>query len=61
MLAAISVAYRYQIPMDIVKDALEQTKGVPGRFEAVHAGQPFSVIVDYAHTPDVRKCVTVDC
>ena len=52
MLAAISVAYRYQIPMDIVKDALEQTKGVPGRFEAVHAGQPFSVIVDYAHTPD---------
>ncbi len=52
MLAAISVAYSYKIPMNIVKQALETIEGVPGRFEAVHAGQSFSVIVDYAHTPD---------
>ena len=26
--------------------------GVPGRFEAIDEGQPFAVIVDYAHTPD---------
>ena len=31
---------------------LEAIDGVPGRFEAVDEGQPFTVIVDYAHTPD---------
>ena len=31
---------------------IESLRGVPGRFESVEAGQPFSVIVDYAHTPD---------
>ncbi|WP_010631035.1 UDP-N-acetylmuramoyl-L-alanyl-D-glutamate--2,6-diaminopimelate ligase [Sporolactobacillus vineae] len=32
--------------------ALEQVPGVSGRFESVRAGQDFSVIVDYSHTPD---------
>ncbi len=31
---------------------LAVTEGVPGRFQAVRAGQPFSVVVDYSHTPD---------
>ena len=37
---------------EYIKSGLENFFGVPGRFELVKAGQPFSVIVDYAHTPD---------
>ncbi|MBL8026886.1 MAG: UDP-N-acetylmuramoyl-L-alanyl-D-glutamate--2,6-diaminopimelate ligase [Fibrobacteres bacterium] len=36
---------------NIVK-GIERLKSVSGRFEAVNAGQPFTVIVDYAHKPD---------
>jgi len=35
-----------------VAEALAEIPGVPGRFESVQLGQPFHVIVDYAHTPD---------
>jgi UDP-N-acetylmuramoyl-L-alanyl-D-glutamate--2,6-diaminopimelate ligase len=33
-------------------EAISSVRGVPGRVEAVEAGQPFLVMVDYAHTPD---------
>ena len=40
--------------------ALEATPGVPGRMEPVAAGQPFGVIVDYAHTADsLRKVLDI--
>ena len=35
-----------------MKRGIETLPGIPGRFEAIDAGQPFTVIVDYAHTPD---------
>jgi UDP-N-acetylmuramoyl-L-alanyl-D-glutamate--2,6-diaminopimelate ligase len=37
---------------DAIRRGVESVAGVPGRFEAIDEGQPFAVIVDYAHTPD---------
>lgn len=51
-LAAISVALIEGLTLDEIKHSLAQMPGVNGRFEAVQAGQDFTVIVDYAHTPD---------
>jgi UDP-N-acetylmuramoyl-L-alanyl-D-glutamate--2,6-diaminopimelate ligase len=42
---------------DAVKRGIESLEGVPGRFETIDAGQPFTVIVDYAHTPDSLQAV----
>ncbi|WP_223066365.1 UDP-N-acetylmuramoyl-L-alanyl-D-glutamate--2,6-diaminopimelate ligase [Paenibacillus caui] len=51
-LAAITAALLEDIPLDRIKQSLEAVKGVDGRVEAVNEGQPYAVIVDYAHTPD---------
>ncbi|HEV7641781.1 MAG TPA: cyanophycin synthetase, partial [Gaiellaceae bacterium] len=51
-LGAIWAARELGIGDDAIGRGIEQLHGVPGRFESVEAGQPFSVIVDYAHTPD---------
>jgi UDP-N-acetylmuramoyl-L-alanyl-D-glutamate--2,6-diaminopimelate ligase len=37
---------------DAIRRGIERVEVVPGRFEAVDEGQPFTVIVDYAHSPD---------
>ena len=42
---------------DSIRRGLESVRGVPGRFESVDAGQPFHVIVDYAHKPDALEKV----
>lgn len=51
-LAAIAVALIEQISLEDAAAALARVTGIPGRLEHVHAGQPFSVLVDYSHTPD---------
>jgi len=56
-LAAISVGLQEGISLSRLQDALQSVKSVPGRFEPVDAGQNFTVIVDYAHTPDGLKNV----
>lgn len=51
-LAAIAYGLQEGIPAHVIKMALEKVSGVAGRFEQVDCGQDFTVIVDYAHTPD---------
>lgn len=51
-MAAIAAALLEDIPLQEIKKSLESVPGVEGRVEAVDAGQPYAVIVDYAHTPD---------
>jgi UDP-N-acetylmuramoyl-L-alanyl-D-glutamate--2,6-diaminopimelate ligase len=51
-LGAIWAARELGVGEDAIRAGVETLAGVPGRFESVEAGQPFAVIVDYAHTPD---------
>jgi UDP-N-acetylmuramoyl-L-alanyl-D-glutamate--2,6-diaminopimelate ligase len=51
-LGAIWAARELGVDEAAIKRGVEALAGVPGRFELVDAGQPFAVIVDYAHTPD---------
>src|SRR3954447_22770379 len=51
-LGAIWAARELGVDEAAIGRGLEQIEGVPGRFESVEQGQPFAVIVDYAHTPD---------
>jgi UDP-N-acetylmuramoyl-L-alanyl-D-glutamate--2,6-diaminopimelate ligase len=50
--AAATAGLALGLPPAAVVRALAASEGVPGRFQAVRAGQPFSVVVDYSHTPD---------
>jgi UDP-N-acetylmuramoyl-L-alanyl-D-glutamate--2,6-diaminopimelate ligase len=52
VLASIATAFVSGIPMDKIIESIESVQGVDGRFELVNAEQDFTVIVDYAHTPD---------
>jgi len=51
-LAAAGAALAEGVDMENVAEGVEHLKAVPGRFERVEAGQPFTVVVDYAHTDD---------
>jgi UDP-N-acetylmuramoyl-L-alanyl-D-glutamate--2,6-diaminopimelate ligase len=51
-LGAVAAAAHLGIDLDTAVAGLAALPGVPGRFERVDAGQPFTVLVDYSHTPD---------
>jgi len=54
-LAAIAVAYEMNIHLELAKEALARIETIPGRMEKVDVGQPFTVLIDYAHTPDALE------
>jgi UDP-N-acetylmuramoyl-L-alanyl-D-glutamate--2,6-diaminopimelate ligase len=56
-LGALFAARALGIEDDAIKRGLESVRGVPGRFESVDEGQPFGVVVDYAHKPDALEKV----
>ncbi len=52
VLGAVAAARLLGIEDEAIARGVKELRGVPGRFEAVDEGQPFAVLVDYAHTPD---------
>jgi UDP-N-acetylmuramoyl-L-alanyl-D-glutamate--2,6-diaminopimelate ligase len=51
-LAAVAVCHELGVPLEQIAGALAAASPAPGRFQALDEGQPFAVLIDYAHTPD---------
>ena len=51
-LAAATAAALLDIDVPVIAEGIRSAGPVPGRFESIDVGQPYGVIVDYAHTPD---------
>ena len=50
-LAVLALAHGWGLDLDQIVESFAEFPGVPGRMEVVSRGQPFAVVVDYAHTP----------
>jgi len=58
LLAALTAAHARGVPFADLVEFVPRLQPVPGRFQSVDAGQPFTVIVDYAHTDDALRNLT---
>jgi UDP-N-acetylmuramoyl-L-alanyl-D-glutamate--2,6-diaminopimelate ligase len=56
-LAAVAVGEAFALDPAAIRHGLESVAGVSGRMERIDAGQPFGVIVDYAHSPAALETV----
>ena len=56
-LGALAAGRLLGVDEDAIRRGLESVRGVPGRFESVEEGQPFTVVVDYAHKPGALENV----
>jgi UDP-N-acetylmuramoyl-L-alanyl-D-glutamate--2,6-diaminopimelate ligase len=52
VLGAVAAGQLLDVDDEAIAAGVAAVTGVPGRFEAIDEGQPFTVLVDYAHTPD---------
>jgi UDP-N-acetylmuramoyl-L-alanyl-D-glutamate--2,6-diaminopimelate ligase len=55
ILAAVGAGVALHLSPDIIAAGIAELSAVPGRFERIDLGQPFLVIVDYAHTDDALR------
>jgi UDP-N-acetylmuramoyl-L-alanyl-D-glutamate--2,6-diaminopimelate ligase len=51
VLGAVAAGLLLDLDDDAIAEGVRRVTGVPGRFETIDEGQPFAVVVDYAHTP----------
>ncbi len=60
-IAAATAGLAAGVDLESIVEGLESAEPIPGRLNTIDAGQPFSIYVDYAHTPDAieRLCDTV--
>ena len=57
ILAAVAVGTAMEVPLEILKEGVEELEGVSGRFEKVENKRGIHVIIDYAHTHDALERV----
>lgn len=57
LMAAVATGIGADLPIEVIREGLEEVKGVPGRLERVENSKGFRVLVDYAHTPDALEQV----
>ena len=57
LLLAVAIANSAGLSLDKIASTISKLQSVPGRLESINAGQKFTALVDYAHTPDAVERV----